>query len=118
MLRNELWFSYAGGVLASACADQVTYHEERLEFWEAEQGQAEARLRESGVEFRVRPVTGGERLDAVVDPQRQARLNECYAKVEQHRRQVEDFQRWQRSFETNSEAAFELDAEDVAYFGL
>jgi hypothetical protein len=72
-----------------------------------------------GVEIREEPVTGGTRRAAVIDHSRQRRVDECFAKVREHRKQAEQYEGWaavlagQRSI-----PPLALDMEDVLYFGL
>ena len=117
-LRDKLQFDYAGQVLAEACERRRDHHAQRREFWEAELETAKAAFRGAGVEFREYPVTGGTRLDAVIDPPKQARLNECQGKVAEHRGKAEEYDRWARGFRANAECRFALDPDDIAYFGL
>jgi hypothetical protein len=117
-LRDKIQFSYTGHVLAQACAGRRAHHEGRREFWAAELEAAKAAFREAGVEFREHQVTGGTRLSAVMDPERQRRLDECQGKVTEHQQKTEEYDRWYRGFQANQGPHFTLDPEDIAYFGL
>jgi hypothetical protein len=118
-LRDKFQFSYPGQVLAEACERRRDRHAGRCEFWEAELATAKAAFKDAGVEFREYPVTGGgTRLDAVIDPPKQQRLNECQGKVAEHRGKIEEYDRWARGFRANADSPFALDPDDIAYFGL
>jgi hypothetical protein len=116
--RHELKFSFQGERLAEAAKGRREHHESRLEFWQAAMEQAKAAFREGAVEFREQQITGGSRLTAVFDPERQARLDECQRKLTDHKNAAEEYARWERAFTVNGAADFELDSEDVAFFGL
>jgi hypothetical protein len=117
-LRDKLQFDYAGETLAVACEKKRDHHTERRQWWEAERETAKAAFKEAGVEFREYPVTGGNRLEAVIDPPKQARLNECQQKVTDHHLRAGEYDRWARGFRANADAHFALDPDDIAYFGL
>ena len=117
-LRDKLQFDYAGETLAVACEKKRDHHESRQAFWAAELVTAKEAFKGAGVEFREYPVTGGTRMDAVIDPARQARLNECQGKVAEHQKKREEYDRWARGFRANADSHFVLDPDDIAYFGL
>lgn len=117
-LRDKLQFDYTGETLAAACEKRRDHHAGRREWWEDELAKAKDAFKDAGVEFREYPVTGGTRLDAVIDPPKQQRLNECQGKVSDHRDKAETYDRWARGFRANASAHFALDPDDIAYFGL
>ena len=117
-LRDKLQFDYSGLTLAAACEKKRDYHALRQATWDVELVTAKEAFKGAGVEFREYQITGGTRMDAVIDPAKQARLNECQGKVEEHRKKREEYDRWARGFRANSDAHFALDPDDIAYFGL
>jgi hypothetical protein len=118
MLRDKIQFGYAGKALAEACERKRDHHQARAQWWGEQLDQAKDAFREGAVEVREQPVTGGTRLDAVVDPEKRARLNECEGKVSSHHRMAEEYDRWACGFRNNLAGEFTVDAEDIAYFGL
>lgn len=117
-LRDKLQFDYTGETLAAACEKKRDHHEKREAFWASELETAKEAFKGAGVEFREYPVTGGSRLEAVMDPDRQRRLNECQARVAEHHGKREEYDRWARGFRANDSTHFALDPDDIAYFGL
>ena len=117
-LRHEWKFSFTGQDLYSAADEKAVYHETRLEFWTAEFVMAEEKVKSTGVDVREYPVTGGNRLELVIDPTLQARYEECHKKLQMHEMMADEFDRYARAFELNVDALFDLDADDIRYFGL
>lgn len=117
-LRDKLQFDYTGGTLAVACEKKRDHHASRQQWWNTELEAAKEVFRAAGVEFREYPVTGGSRLQAVIDPPNQQRLDECQAKVTGHEKRREEYDRWARGFRANADSHFALDPDDIAYFGL
>jgi len=100
---------------------RARHHLKRKADWEVEQRQAESELKEKGLEFREMAMTGGNRVEAILDPQRQARLQECRSKVEQHGRKADEYHSFARALmvmANNNVPEVELDAEDIGYFDL
>jgi len=117
-LREKLQFDYTGEALAVACEKKRDHHKDRHAYWTAELEAAKEAFRSAGVEIREYPVTGGTRLQGVIDPSVQQRMDECHKKVDEHDRKREEYDRWARGFRANAEAHFALDPDDIAYFGL
>jgi hypothetical protein len=117
-LRSKLEFDYTGQAVAGACEKKRDHHQARLDFWQAELAAAKDAFRTAAVEIGEYPVTGGTRLQAVIDPAKQQRMDECHRKVEEHRGKIEEYDRWHRGFTANSDSHFALDPDDIAYFGL
>ncbi len=118
-LRSKLEFDYTGETLAVACEKKRDHHESRQTFWAAEMETAREAFKGAAVQFQDYPVTGGGvRTQAVIDPGKQRRLDECTGKVDEHRKQREEYDRWARGFRANADSHFALDPDDIAYFGL
>lgn len=117
-LRSKLEFDYTGAALGAACEKKRDHHEERLKWWEGELETAREAFKGAAVTFQEYPVTGGVRTQALIDPAKQRRMDECHAKVEEHRVKREEYDRWGRGFRANADAHFALDPDDIAYFGL
>ncbi len=118
MLRNDIRFSYGGAVLATACRERKDHHDARLEYWRAELESAKAAYREAGIQIREHQVTGGTRLSGVIDTEREQWMNKCQEKVRAHESRAGEYGRWLRGFEVNSGMFFDLDPDDIAFFGL
>lgn len=117
-LRTSWKFQYRGSALYRASQKLATYHQERRHFWENELTIAEDDLRTTGVDFREQQVTGGTRIDLVIDPPKQARVQECRNKVEEHKKLEEEFDTYARAFQLNPDVNLELDVSDMRFFEL
>ena len=72
-----------------------------------------------GVEIREHQVTGGQRLEAVLDPPLAARLNEARGKVEEHERHWRDYERWASALDRYGDThEILLHADDLAFFRI
>lgn len=116
--RSQWRFAYQTEGLATAAKGRVEHHRERERWWRDELSKAEGDLRETGVEFREMPETGHVRLDAVLDPQKQRRVNESRTKVREHGKLAEEYEMYLRAFKLNPGAVLELNADDIQFFGL
>jgi hypothetical protein len=117
-LRGKLEFDYTGQALAAACAKKRDHHQARLDFWQGELATAKEAFRSAAVQIEEYQITGGTRLQGVIDPAKQQRMDECHRKVTDHQAKVEEYDRWHRGFTANSDSHFALDPDDIAYFGL
>jgi hypothetical protein len=117
-LRREWRFGYLAGDLAGPAEGKAKYHREREAWWLLQREKAEAELRQHGVEFRDYPVTGGTQVQPVLDPARQARLNECLQKIKHHADLAAEYETYLRAFRRSGDARLELDVDDVRFFGL
>lgn len=116
-MREKWLFSYKAEEVQEAAAKRAEEHERRRDDWEAERVKADIALREKGTELRSMPVTGGERIEVVLDRALQSRLEECNVKVREHANAAGGYRAWERAV-TKAAAHIELDISDVAYFGL
>jgi hypothetical protein len=117
-LRRQWRFGYQAGRLVRPADEKREHHRDRARWWQDELEKAEKDLRQHGVEFREYPVTGGTQVNPVLDPTRQARVQECRQKVKDHESLAEEYALYARAFELNPDVELELDAEDVKFFGL
>ena len=116
--RNDMLFHYRADEVRKAAADRAGHHTERAAWWDAQRAEADTELRES-MQLRQRPVTGGVENVAVFDNEKQARLSECRAKVEQHQRQAEHYQAWVAAFGKMTDSQIvSLSVDDIQFFGL
>lgn len=117
-MRQSWKFQYRGDQVLAAAVKKLGYHQDRLKSWQEESLKADKDLRATGLEFREMAITGGARVDAVLDPQKQSRLNECRSKVTEHKTASEGYERWARVLTANQDQLLELDIDDATYFGL
>lgn len=117
-LRRQWRFAYQAGKLVQPADGKREHHQFRARWWQGELEKAEKDLRQHGVEFREYQVTGGTQVNPVLDPTRQARVQECRQKVKDHEALADEYAIYARAFELNPGAELELDAEDVKFFGL
>lgn len=117
-LREQLKFEFLGSDIAEACSQKVRYHKERLEWWTNEQEEAKAALKDAAVEFEEYEYTNGVELRVGIDQAKKARYDRCRGKIDAHRTNLEAYERWYRAFTVNPNYTFQLDWQDVTYFGL
>lgn len=119
MSKTHEWtFQFSAGELHEATHARRVHHENRLEFWRSELEKADTALRARGVEFRDVPMTGGSRVDTVLDPQLAARVSECRSKVAEHTAKRVTFVRWEALFKRSAMRTFDLTVGDVEFFDL
>ena len=116
--RSEWTFTYQAPRLMEASKARKEYHEKRLEFWTREKKKAEKEVRDHGIDFRDYPVTGGSRLEAVIDPSLAKRYTESERKLKKHKAGIEEYDRFERAFAKHSSEVYQLDIDDMAFFGL
>lgn len=116
--RQQWTFEYSAQTVCEAASCKVVYHRERADFWRGELATAEAELREHGIEFREYDVTGGRRLDPVLDPQRQQRVQECRHKLAEHERNIEEYEAYRLALKDNLGATVRLDVDDIKFFDI
>lgn len=118
MKRNEHLFQFTGKQISGAADAEAKYHLERLEYWKGEQDKAAAKAKTAGVEVREYDVTGGKRVDVVLDPTVSTRLQECANKIASHRKAADQFRIEAITYGTQAERSYELHGDDVIYFRL
>jgi hypothetical protein len=119
-LNNRLnWtFQYGAEVLGEAAKARQQHHEARLLFWETTKAVAETELRDSGISLRDYEVSGGKRIEAVVDPSLSNRYSEATERVDSHYFKLGEYDRYIRAFAASGSKVFELTIDDMNYFGL
>jgi hypothetical protein len=118
MKRNEHLFQFSGKQISDAAQAEHDYHRERVAFWQIEQDRAAERARAAGVDVREYAVTGGKRVQMVVDPDIQTRLNEAGSKIDSHRAASDKFKIEADCYGTQPDRSYELHPDDVIYFRL
>lgn len=116
--RTEHLFQFTGRQISAAAQAEHDYHKDRLGYWKGRQDVAADRAREAGVEVREIDVTGGKRIDVVLDPTVTAELYLCSTKISSHRTAADQFQIQAATYGSNAERSFELHPDDVIYFRL
>lgn len=118
MKRNEHTFQFTGKQIATAAREEFGYHYDRLMFWNKEHEKAIATAKASGVDIREVGITGGKRVEVILDPSVQNRLNECASKIATHRQAADKYQIEAASYATQESRVFELHPDDIVYFRL
>jgi hypothetical protein len=116
--RSGWTFTYQAPHLQEASKERKEYHERRIKFWTSEKKKAEKEVRDHGIDFRDYPVTGGSRLEAVIDPGLAKRYTESERKLKKHKVLVEEYDRFERAFAGHSSEEYQLDIDDMTFFGL
>lgn len=117
-MRNKWIIPLTPGEVAAAAGKKAEHHRSRWQFWQAEIDKADRDLREKGVEMREMPVTGGQRIQPMFDPQRVARVEECRGKINEHEKKALEYEAYVRFLELQGTGLVELDVDDITYFGL
>jgi hypothetical protein len=118
MKRTEHTFQFTGKQISEAAAAEYDYHAGRVAWWKAEQEKAIEKAKGAGVEIRESDVTGGKRVDVILDPSVQSRLSQCASKINEHRGAADSFQIQAATYGSQPERSYELHADDVIYFRL
>jgi hypothetical protein len=117
--RRDWAFPFTVSALVGACEKRLAYHEERLAFWNAAAAAADADLRAHGIELRDYPVTGGQRVEAVLDPGRHSRYAECQGKQREHRARADEYRAYLVGLAcAGTTDTYDLDADDIVWLGL
>lgn len=122
-LRDKWSVKLPATQVAAQARMRAEHHRGRQAFWAEQLATAEQELRAHGLEFRELPVTGGNKLQAVMDPGRVDRVEECRRKVIQHERQAADYEAYRilldlLAIQNQGTMYVDLDSSDVVYFGL
>jgi len=118
MKRNGHTFQFSGTLIGSAATAEHKYHTERVTYWKAEQEKAITQARAAGIEIREQDVTGGKRVDVVIDPTVGIRLQECANKIASHQQAADRFQIEAAAYGTQPDRSYELEPDDIIYFRL
>ena len=119
MNRNEHLFQFTAKAISEAPATEAQYHQTRLDWWKIEQGKTTAKAQEAGIEVREFDVTGGKKVEVVIDHTITMRLSECASKIDNHRRWADRFRIEADAYGTQPPGReYDLDPDDVVYFRL
>ena len=112
-------FDFTVAQIGVACVSRLMHHEERLGVWCDALALAESDLRERGVEFRDQQVSGGARVDVILDPNRQRRVEECRGKVREHEHCLEGYRVTLLGLaQQNPDATYPCTVDDIVWLGL
>jgi len=118
---REAWrFLFDAKSVAEAAHRKVLHHSARMEFWKGEYELAEGKMRSEGIKLTEQPVTGGHRLQALIDPTIQQRMEECRGKIAEHERKRDDYGAYLRAAQIAAERGetLEVSVDDIRFFGL
>lgn len=123
MKRDEWKFPHTADVLADAAQKKATHHAERLRWWEGKKTESMDAIRAEGLEIDEslveesmklsnynRAPTVSIRNDLMRD------LNECVAKIKEHRDKEKAYSGWQKVLASQGKATLDLEHDDWLYF--
>ena len=120
--RAEHRFQFNANMIALAAKAEAEYHWGRMTFWSDAYGKAITEVQATArVEFKEYEVTGGTRMDAVVnygDPAAWKRAQEAWSKMHEHRLAAERLRTDAALYGSQGERVYELNSDDVHYFRL
>lgn len=83
-MRRDWTVAYNASEIADAAAQKATHHRARADHYTDIASSLEADLRERGVELRTTPMSGGERMTAVLDNDLASQLATARGAAAQH----------------------------------
>jgi hypothetical protein len=112
-LRHQWKFPYKAADISKAAAKRTAYHEGRIAYWQEQKVKAEAELKEE-------PEVADQFAKAYSNTRsvNNTRVFDCAQKVGEHEEAVLKLKLYARALQTNATANYDLDAEDVDFFGL
>jgi hypothetical protein len=120
--RSDHSFQFPAATIAAAADAEAEYHRERRDYWRLELARSIERVRETArIDVREFSVTGGTRVDVVVDYGDQAsykRMQEAQAKAAAHSEQAGRYELEARLYASQGDRVYELDGDDVAFYRL
>jgi hypothetical protein len=116
--RIEWVFEYSAEEVLKGARTKLHHHRERSAYWESERALYEMQMKEKGITFRDYEVTGGHRVEAVVNDELGNRYAEARTKLSHHREKVDEYELWCRALEPLGMKTLELMVSDIRYFGL
>lgn len=129
MNRNDWEFEYTAGRLATAAMVQRDFRAARVKVWEQKKEETMKRIKDSGLtvhediaadmmsnsvnKYSTQMINGPMVL---VDPTMQKDLNECHAKITEHRNLQKQYDAWLQVLDANPEARLQLKHDDWMFF--
>lgn len=118
MKRNEHTFQFTGNQIAQAAEREHEYRLGRLAWWKAEHEKAIEQATSACTEIREHDVTGGKRVEVIIDPSVTKRLTECTNKILDHTSAADKLQIEAAVYRSQGDRVYELHPDDVIYFRL
>lgn len=124
MQRKEWLFEYTAGALLIAAESEFDRREKRLDYWKDKRDEVLEQLKEEGLSVTqwnegYTKSSMGNRIDVEFDAKLMTRLRECENFLEKARIEKKEYVMWIQVFSEYPETkTLQLDAEDVAHFGL
>lgn len=115
--RTTVRFAIPANEIREAAETRAEHHRQRQEFWQEQKEEAETELQGS-LQLRPRQVSGGNKMQAVFDHEKQDRVLECHEKVREHIKKAEGYEAWVKALNFKRGQSLELSIDDVEYFGL
>ncbi len=130
MKKNEWTFRYTAKQLAEAATEKISYHDERLEFWNSKREQTIAEIRADGIEVNEKTVIQSQRVspqnlkgrdwssggDVMIRNDLRKSLTETYEKLSYHTARRDQYQGWLKALSDNPENSHDLDMDDWQFF--
>lgn len=127
MNRNVWEFEYTARNLATAAKGQRDFRLSRVEVWEGKKGEVMAKIKESGLTVHegvaaqlqgtyTTSNAGYGGAQVMVDSTLQRDLNECMAKIQQHRNLANQYDSWLQVLDANPDARLKLKLDDWMFF--
>lgn len=117
--RYSWEFQYPVSVILESLSVKIEHHSWRKSFWLTEQEKAFQTVKDSGIDVRSYPMSGGNREELVIDPALSDRVSECKRKVSFHSSKVDEYIAWLTALETlPKDQNLTLYFDDVSYFGI
>lgn len=120
--RSHWEFEYTARVLADAAATKKVFRQSRVEWWEQQQKEVMATVRESGIDVSEAIGAAYSNTTAMHGPQitvridLQKKLSECHTKIREHQNAVREYDGWHQVLTANPEARLKLKHGDWLFF--
>lgn len=124
MERSKHLFVFTARQIANAASARAVYHAARADEWRIEQGRAaDAALAAASIKVKSFAVTGGERVELVVDygdaASEARRMSEAFEKWQGHQHQADEYRSDAVVYGSQpNDREYELDPDDVYHYGL
>ncbi len=123
MKRKEWQFEYNTKQVLGAARAKANHHAERLKWWEGQQAEVMAKMRESGIEIsqslamQYGQTQANFAPNVSIKPDVQRELNECFQKISEHKSKQADYACWVEILSaTNDGHNLSLDHDDWLHF--
>ncbi len=120
--RRTLWtFQFSAERLLRGCSEKLTFHRQRLEFWQHAKKTAMAEAKDKGIvldesDAGSNYTKSGRAPMVLIDQTFQNRIGEAHGKIAEHAEKVAAYEGWIQVFEANKTHVLDLTADDYLYF--